>query len=270
MTPGELFHSGKLTEAVSAAVENVKKHPADVDRRGLLCELLCFVGEFERADKQLETIGQQQPESMLGIGMLRQLIRGEIARQEFFCEGRLPEFLGEVSPHMRLQLEASITLREGHASDAAELLAKAEAQRVQVGGTCDGNRFDDFRDLDDLTAPVFEVLTSTGKYYWVPMENVESIEFHTPGRPQDLLWRRAQMVVRGGPDGEVFLPTLYPQTYTNSDDQLRMGRSTEWIGGDASPVRGVGMRMFLIGDEDQSILQLEAIEFDSQEQDQQV
>ena len=50
------------------------------------------------------------------------------------------------------------------------------------------------------------MLTSTGKYYWIPMERVEMIEFHDPARPRDLLWRRAHMVVRGGPDGEVFLP----------------------------------------------------------------
>ena len=76
-------------------------------------------------------------------------------------------------------------------------------------GTCDDQPFDDLRDLDELTASFFEVLTSTGKYFWIPLERVDTVEFRAWERPRDLLWRRAHMVVRGGPDGEVYLPVLY-------------------------------------------------------------
>ena len=74
---------------------------------------------------------------------------------------------------IELHLEASICLREGDQAKAAQLLAEAEESRPHPTGTCDGKPFDDLRDLDDLVAPVFEVLTSTGKYYWIPMERVE-------------------------------------------------------------------------------------------------
>ena len=46
-----------------------------------------------------------------------------------------------------------------------------------------------------LTAGSFEVLTTTGKYYWIPTERVATVEFHPPKRPRDLLWRRATMSV---------------------------------------------------------------------------
>ncbi|MEI7815483.1 MAG: type VI secretion system accessory protein TagJ, partial [Coriobacteriia bacterium] len=72
------------------------------------------------------------------------------------------------------------------------------------------------------------VLTSTGKYYWIPLEAVELAEFRPPERPRDLLWRPTHMVVTDGPDGEVFLPTIYPLTFANGDDQLRLGRGTDW------------------------------------------
>src|SRR5262245_16784410 len=81
MTPGELFQAGKLTEAVQVALDAVKKNPTDTDRRGQLIELLCFSGDIERADKQLETIGQQDPRAQMGVSMLRQLVRAENARQ---------------------------------------------------------------------------------------------------------------------------------------------------------------------------------------------
>ena len=75
------------------------------------------------------------------------------------------------------------------------MLRQAEETRPKVRGVCDGKPFDDFRDLDDLTAAVFEVLTSTGKYYWIPVERVELIELRPVERVRDLLWRRARMVV---------------------------------------------------------------------------
>lgn len=261
MTPSELFQAGNLDEAVAAALAAVKKSPTDTTARYLLCEFLCFAGDLERADKQLDTIMQQSPETAMRVTMLRQLIRAETARQQFYRQGRLPEFLAEASPVTRLHLDASIALREGHAAEGAKLLEQAEQQRVHVAGDCDGEGFEDMRDMDDMTASFFEVLTSTGKYYWVPMEKTEMIEFHAPERPVDLIWRRAHMVVSEGPDGEVYLPAIYAGTSGESDNQLRLGRGTDWTGGDGAPVRGRGQRMFLIGEEGKSMMQIERLVF---------
>lgn len=261
MNAKEHYEAGQLDAAIAAATEEVKRHPADVGRRGLLAELLCFCGQLERADQQLETMGHQDPQSMLGIAMFRQLIRAETARQQFYREGRLPEFLGQPGQRLQLHLEASVHLREGEEAGAAELLDQAEAERPHVSGTSGGEPFDDLRDLDDLTASFFEVLTSNGKYYWIPMERVERIELRPPQRPRDLLWRRVHMIVAGGPDGEVFLPALYAGSHADSDDQVRLGRATHWQGGDGSPARGLGQRMFLVGEEDRGILSLEEITF---------
>src|SRR4051794_2653699 len=89
----DLFKTGKLKEAVALATEGVKAAPAEVERRWLLCELLCFAGDFQRADVQMETIQQQAPQGAPGISLFRQLIRAEQARQEFYTAGRVPEFL---------------------------------------------------------------------------------------------------------------------------------------------------------------------------------
>jgi type VI secretion system protein ImpE len=258
-TAREHYEAGDLKQAVTAALEDVRNHPEDVNRRGLLAELLCFAGELDRADRQLDALGHQDPAVSVGVGLFRHLIRAEQARQQFYAEGRLPEFLDQPSEALRLHLEASIHLREGRPAEAAELLARAEAQRPHPAGTCDGKAFDDFRDLDDLVAPVFEVLTSNGKYYWIPAERVEVVEFRPPARPRDLLWRRAHMVVRGGPDGEVYLPALYAGTHAAADDRARLGRVTEWQGGDGAPVRGVGQRTYLVGDDARPVLEIREI-----------
>jgi type VI secretion system protein ImpE len=259
MNARELYQAGRLQEAITAASAEVKQHPADTVRRGLLCELLCFTGDIDRADLQLDIMAGQEPEATLGLSLFRQLLRAEQARQQFYSEGRLPEFLGQPSSNLQLRLQASICLREGQAAEATRLLDQAEAERIKVTGTCNDKAFLDFRDLDDLTASFFEVLTSNGKYYWIPLEQVELAEFRPPARPRDLLWRRVHMIVRGGPDGEVFVPSLYAGTATETNDGLRLGRATDWRGGEGQPVRGVGQRTFLVGDDAMSIMELQTL-----------
>ncbi len=259
MNTHELYEVGQLDEAVQAAVEDVKKHPADAGKRGLLAELLCFAGDLERADKQLDAVGKTDPDAMIVISMFRHLLRAETARREFYEQGAVPEFIDKPSEEMQLRLEASIRIREDDPQGAAEMLAKAEEMRPAVACECNGKAVDDFRDLDDLTGSFFEVLTSNGKYYWIPINRVETVEFRVPERPREILWRPAHMVVRGGPDGEVFLPALYAGSHTQSDDQARLGRFTDWTGGEGSPVRGIGQRVFLCGEEDVSMLELKEI-----------
>ncbi len=256
MSAADDFQAGRLREAVAAQTEAVRQHPDDPARRVFLAELLCFAGDLPRADKQLDATAHLNPKLTPGISLLRNLIRAEQARQQFYSDGRLPEFLEEPSPVFRLHLEASICLREGKPADASALLAQAEAQRVRVSGTCDGTPFQGLRDLDDLTAPVLEVLATNGNYYWIPIERVERVQCEAPRQPRDLLWRRAQLAVSGGPDGEVYLPTLYAGAAAETDDGLRLGRRTDWRGGDGAPVRGVGQRMLLVGGEARSILEL--------------
>jgi len=266
MNATELYQAGQLSDAVSALNEVLKKNPTDQSARGFLAELLCFAGNVDRADKQLETLLQQTPEAAVGLSLFRQLIRAEQARQQFYGEGRLPEFLDEPSPMLRLHLQASIELREGNAEQVAQRLAEAEKLHPNVTGTCDGAAFEGFRDLDDLTAPVFEVLTSTGKYYWIPIDRVELVEFHAPERALDLLWRRAHMVVKGGPDGEVFLPAIYAGSAAQSDERLALGRATEWKGEEGAPAFGVGQRMFLVGEQDRPIMDITELTIDQPEE----
>ncbi|MDD4268209.1 MAG: type VI secretion system accessory protein TagJ [Pirellulales bacterium] len=261
MNPSELFQAGRLGEAIAAATDQVKRSPADGGRRGLLAELLCFAGALEKADRQLDALSELDPQSALGVAMFRQLIRAEQARLQFCTEGRVPELLDKPDERVELHLAASIRIREGQQGEAAALLAQAEQLRPRSRGVSESRPFDDIRDLDDLTASFFEVYTTNGKYYWIPMERVERIEFRPPVRPRDLLWRRAHMAVAGGPDGEVYLPALYVGTHAAAEDQLRLGRSTDWRQPGEGPVRGVGQKMFLLGEETRGILAINELCF---------
>jgi type VI secretion system protein ImpE len=256
----ELYSAGQLSEAIDTMSEEVKSNPTDQSRRGFLAELLCIAGDLERADKQLDVLSKQDPKAAIGLGIFRQLVRAEQARQQFYSEGRVPEFIVPPDDQVRHYLEASVLLRENDIGRALERLREAEEKRQPLAGTCNGEPFDDLRDLDDLTACIFEVLTNNGKYFWVPMRSVTSIEFEPPERPLDVLWRRAHLMVNDGPDGEVFFPAIYAGAGDALSDQSRLGRSTDWVGGDGAPVRGQGQRTFLVGSDDRSIMELESLE----------
>jgi hypothetical protein len=66
--------------------------------------------------------------------------------------------------------------------------------------------------------------------------------------------------VESGPDGEVFLPATYFPSNGEVDEKALLGRVTEWRGGDAEPMRGVGQVSFLVGDE-RAIMQMQAVTF---------
>ena len=256
---GSLFRGGHLMEAVTAAGAALKAAPADLGARVLLAEMLLFTGNVERADVILDAAADIAPDAAVVIAEFRQLLRAEMARRQLFRDGRVPEFLGDPPPACAATLAALVALQTGDEAEAARCAARAEAERPRMPGRLDGAAFDDLRDVDDLCCAHFEVLTTTGKYFWIPVERVESVEFHPPKRPRDLYWRRASMAVHDGPDGDVYLPAIYATDDASLPEALRLGRATDWRGTDL--VRGAGQRVFLVGEEARSLMELGALEF---------
>lgn len=259
---GLLFRDGRVADAIDAAGAAVKHAPGEAGPRILLAELLLFQDRLERADTVLDAAQAVDPGAALVIAEFRQLLRAAMLRRQVLTEGRLPEFLGEPSPSQRHLLEALTTLRAGDAVASAQAASAAEAARPAAPGELRQNgvgiAFDDFRDADDLWSGTIELLTSTGKYFWVPVERIASMVFHPAQRPRDLVWRRCTMVVSNGPDGDVYIPALYDMP-AGTADRLRLGRGTEWS--DAMPVRGSGQRTFLVGEDGQPIQLLTEVEF---------
>jgi len=261
---GRLFREGKLADALAAATAAVRKAPTDVGSRVLMAELLAFSGNIERADVILDASAELDPTAAMVVAEFRQLLRGELARRQLFSDGRVPEFLGEPTAAQRLSLAAIVALRNGDSPEAAKLASQAEEARVHPVGIVRGTPFADMRDADDLLAPCFEVITTTGKYFWIPPERVVALQFHAPKRPRDLFWRRASMQVVNGPDGEVYLPAIYPPTSsaTVMTDALRLGRATDWQeAGVGGPTVGLGAVTILTGEEALTWLEMDTVSF---------
>jgi type VI secretion system protein ImpE len=255
-----LLDSGDLDGAIESLSAEVRRNAADTSRRAMLAELLCFAGELERADRMLDAIAELDPSLSVGVALFQHLLRAEQARQRFYLGGDLPEFIDKPTQHEQMYLKALILLRDGEAASAAQLLDEAEQARVPLAGKLNGEPFPDLRDADDICATHMDVLTSNGKFYWIPLDRVSSVTFHRPARRRDLLWRRATMDVRGGPSGDVFVAAIYPPAGQTLTAAQRLGHQTDFVGGNGAQGRGLGLRDYLVGQESRTILEMIELE----------
>lgn len=260
VTAGTAFREGHLDAAIAAATAAVRARPTDVSARVLLAEMLVFAGNFERADVLLDAAGQLDPGAALVVAEFRQLLRGEMARRQLYLDGRVPEFLGEPGPVEQSLLAGLVALRAGDVAAARAHAEAAEAARPARPGGMDGASFADFRDASDLMGGVLEVLTTTGKYFWVPIARVSEAVFHKPVRPRDLIWRRVSLAVEAGPDGDVYVPVTYASDDATLAAEYRLGRATDWHDRDGL-VTGIGQREFLVGEEAVPVMALGSLVF---------
>ncbi len=257
MDASQLFKSGNLPAAIDAQIAVVKANPLDQGARLFLFELLAFSGEFDRAQRQIDAIQYDEPEIVLAVADYRQVVEAERLRRLVFGKKAQPELLAPPPEHVRLRLLALMKLADGAADEAADLLQQANSQIPALTGSLNGKPFDGLRDGDDCLGSILEA-HSKGRYFWVPLEQVQTITMNPPRFPRDLLWIPTHLEMKEGDEGSVFLPALYPGTDHESDPQLKLGRLTDWRGETA--VRGVGLKTFFVGTDESSILDWRKLE----------
>jgi type VI secretion system protein ImpE len=251
---------GNLTGAVEHALNLVKTNPTNTAARTFLFELSCFSGDWERAEKQLEVIGHQDMNAMIGSKIFQQNLKAERDRLKYFSDGVKPETLTGSPAHMPDLLQANNRLREGDIADARRLCDAVDDARPAYKCTVNGEGFSDFRDYNDLTMCVFEVIFKDA-YIWVPFEFIEKVSFQKPKSLRDLFWIQAEVELTNGTNGEMFFPALYAGSWKSENDQVRLGRMTDWRDLGNELFVGEGMKLFWMDGKDRSILDMETIEF---------
>jgi type VI secretion system protein ImpE len=229
MTAADLYREGKLSEAIQALNGELRNHPTDQKRRTFLFELLCFSGDYDRAEKHLDILGGAGPDSALGVMLYRAALAAERSRNDLFSTGNYPVTDAEPVP----------------------------------GGTLNGKPFETLEDADARIGPRVEVYAA-GQYMWLPLAHIASIEMQPPKRLRDLLWIPA--LVRTGPKfqalelGEVLIPALSPFSFRHADDEVRLGRATVWEEQEGGAVIPFGQKILVVDGEDFPLLELRRLE----------
>ena len=257
-----LLDEGKLEEAIEQVKSEVKANPADTTKRTFLFELLCFAGDWDRAEKQLEVIGHQSTKAEVGVQVYHGNIKAERDRARLFKDGLAPHFLSEPPAYVDLLLAGINRLREGNIKEARENFDKAEEERPAFSGKMNGKEFKDFRDYNDLTGGVLELVVKD-KYTWLPFEQIKKLEIAQPKQLRDLVWTAARVESTDDTIGEVFLPVLYSGSPEHSDNQVRLGRMTDWKDLGEDLYVPAGLRLFLVDDEDKPVFEARSVEFNN-------
>jgi type VI secretion system protein ImpE len=258
--------AGNLKAAMESALNLVKANPTDRAARTFLFELSCFSGDWERAERQLEVVGHQDTNAMIGSMIYRQNFKAERDRANLFANGLKPEFLLTPPAYVEDLLQANNRLREGNAGEARQILDDVEENRPAFACRVNDEQFTDFRDYNDATMCVLEAFLKD-QYVWLPLEQIQKVKFLKPKSLRDLFWIQAEVELINGTNGEMFVPALYSDSWKSPDDRVRLGRMTDWRDAGEELFVGEGTKLFWMDGKEKSILDVRTIEFEHENEE---
>jgi len=235
MTARELYQAGKLDEAIQKLGAELRDNPTDAARRTFLFELLCFAGEYDRAEKHLNVLGDANVDAATGSLVYRAAVAAERSRNSLFEKGDYP----------------------GRPADSPP-----------IRGSLNGQPFESIEDADPRIGPRLEIF-GAGDLMWLPLAHIASIEMEAPKRLRDLLWIPA--LVKTGPAfkgtelGQVLIPALSPFSFKHSDPDVRLGRATVWEEPEPDKLVPYGQKMLLVDGEDFPLLEVRSLVIETAE-----
>lgn len=230
LTAKELFKAGKVREAEKMLTAYLREHPSDTAQRTFLFELLCFAGEYARAEKQLSVLADGSIEKETGAIVYYAALHAEKTRHELFEKRAFPEDSTGTAPK----------------------------------GELNGKPFTDLRDAAPDIGARLEVFAA-GAYVWLPFEHLASLEMRPPQRLRDTLW--APALVEAAPSfkgmdlGEVLIPAIYPFSWKDPDQEVWLGRVTDWSADDEGREYPSGQKILLMDGEEVPFLEVRSLQF---------
>jgi type VI secretion system protein ImpE len=229
MNAKELYQKGNIEDAIALLSAALRNDPTDIRNRTFLFELLCFMGELDRGEKQLDILSDIGKEAGMGTLIYRSALQAERLRREMFEKKTFPQ-------------------------TTAEPIAKAILNGAEIGTV---------EDADPRIGPRLEAYAA-GSYLWLPLAHISSLRIEPPKRVRDLIWIPAILKTApqcGGLDlGEVMIPALTPFAFRHTDNSVRLGRQTIWEEADGAVVPA-GQKLLLIDGEEFPILEVRTLEF---------
>jgi type VI secretion system protein ImpE len=258
MTANELFHAGQLQAAVDAQISKVKNAPADRAARLFLAELFFFQGDLERAKKHLDLLNYDTPEAQSGLELIQRSWDAENERRNVLAGKAHPFGLINSPEHVTQRLLALEQFAQGKNEEGNALIDLANAATPTASFLVDGKKVQSLRESDDLLSGVLEVF-SRGRYCLVPFEQIEKLQLAEPKAPRDVLYIPAHLTLIGSAEGDVLIPGVYSGSHAHSDEEIRLGRATDWQGADNAPMRGLGGKVFFLDEEAKPLLHIREI-----------
>jgi len=259
MLAEQSLREGRVADALAELQDHVRKAPDNAEYRVFLFQLLCVIGDWERARTQLKVLSELSAGSLPLVHVYGTAITCELLRREVFSGARTPLILGEPLPWVAPLIQALSEAAQGRAAAAAELRGEALDKASAVPGEIDGQDFDWIADADSRLGPVCEAIVD-GRYYWVPFERIRSIRLEAPSDLRDVVWMPAKLGLANGGEAAALIPARYPGSEADGDAMVRLARKTEWDEVAPDTFHGRGQRMFATAGGEYALLSVRHIE----------
>ncbi|WP_043115885.1 type VI secretion system accessory protein TagJ [Pseudacidovorax intermedius] len=273
-----------LADALSRGESAVRARPQESRARWLLVELLCVLGDWPRAMKQLQAWAALSKGFDSTAHVVRGLIRAEMQRAEVLA-GRVRPATLAAAVEGEGRNDAHAPVPEDGPSAPAWIAGLADALQHAAGGASDTEAADDAReaalsqapavagqsnlvhaftwvsDSDSRLGPVCEVVL-VGAYRWLAFQDIRSIDKRAPQRLLDLVWSQADFVLRDGTPLKGYMPMRYPLA-AGDRDALLLGRETVWQDVGRTGVHARGQKVWMSSGGDLPLLDLRTCRFDT-------
>jgi type VI secretion system protein ImpE len=254
----QAVRDGDPDGALKTLQEQVRHNPSDAKLRVFLFQLLCVVGEWDRALNQLNVAAELDPGTLAMAQMYREALQCERLRADVFAGKRSPVIFGEPEDWMALLIESLLVQDTDRKGESEALRSRAFDAAPQTAGTIDGQPFEWIADADMRLGPICEAIIN-GRYYWLPFARLARIDLEAPTDLRDVVWMPAHFQFANGGESVGLIPTRYTESETSADAQVRLGRKTVWSERAPDVFVGLGQRVLATDAAEHALMDVRAI-----------
>ena len=252
------LREGDPVRALKLLTEQVRAKPQDAKLRVFLFQLLCVLGQWDRALIQLNVALELDAAMLPMVQTYREAIACEALRAQVFAGQKVPMLFGEPEAWTALLIEALLREGRGDFEDAAKLRAQALDEAPATPGVLNGQPFDWFADADPRLGPCLEAIVN-GRYSWLPIHRLAKVDVEAPVDLRDAVWMPATLEFTNGGSAVALIPTRYPDTPLADGGALAMARATEWREVRPGEWRGLGQRLLTTQDQEIGLMDLRSL-----------
>jgi type VI secretion system protein ImpE len=257
----QALKQGDTQRALKLLTDEVRSRPQDAKLRVFLFQLMCVLGQWERALNQLKVASELDAGALAMEQTYREAIACETLRLAVFAGRKVPMLFGEPETWTALFIEALLREGRGEPAAAARLREQALEQAPASSGSANGERFQWIADADTRLGPMLEAVIN-GRYYWVPWNRLTQVVFDEPEDLRDAVWMPAHLQFSNGGEVVGLVPTRYPDTELASGDLLALARRTEWRERPDGSYVGLGQRVVATDTTEWALMDLRTITID--------
>jgi len=249
---------GDPAAALGHLQEQVRAKPADPKLRVFLFQLLCVLGQWDRALNQLKVASELDPGALVMAQIYGDAVRCEAMRRDVFDGKKSPMVFGQPDQWLALLIESLLVGGRGEAQRSQELRARAFDEAPASNGAIDERPFSWIADADSRLGPVLEAVIN-GRYYWVPFSRLTGVQIEPPADLRDMVWMPAHLQFENGGESVALIPTRYPDSEKSDDGLILLARKTVWEEMAPDTHRGLGQRILATDIDDVPLMEVRNI-----------